>query len=84
MTETVNEACKRVWVQKYYATKSETNMEECRDVPEVVDADAGSDMEQYVTSVVNILKVEDGDMLIGIAWIRMEGWLSHIWYPEII
>jgi hypothetical protein len=84
MTGTVDEARKRVRVHKYHVTKGKTHTEERKDANEVVDAEVGSDMEQYVMSVVKALTLEDGEVLIGIAWTTKEGRLSHIRYPEIL
>ena len=68
MTGIVDEAWKCVWVHTYHVTKGKIHTEERKKANEVVDADIGSDMEQYVMSVVKALTLEDGKALIDITW----------------
>ena len=68
MTGTVDQARNRVRVHKHHTTKGKSHTEERKEANDVVDDEVGSDMERYVMSVVKALTLEDGEVLIGIAW----------------
>ena len=86
MTGTVDQALNRVRVHKYHTTKGKTHTQERKDANDVedVEVEVGSDMDRYVRSVVKALTLEDGEVLIGIAWTTKEGRLSHIRFPHIL